>query len=224
MTPRSAIERPGVLAWRHCPTVNSTRLDSILSDDQVRAVVAACYGHCPRLGLFIETLAVFGCRPIQAARLVVGDLQADRILMPSSAKGRGRKRIDRRPLPLPAALAAKLRIAAGDRIPEAPLLLRADGVTVAREYEQALSQSHEGGRLVASDRAVRVAAFLDRAQPVAGASDPAGGRRAQHFGRGAGAEPIQKFIADHSDAALRTAQIDMAPMASDPVVVSLRRP
>ena len=33
-----------------------------------------------------------------------------------------------------------------------------------------------------------------------------------------------KFIADHSDAALRTAQIDMARMAPDPVVVSLRRP
>ena len=35
-----------------------------------------------------------------------------------------------------------------------------------------------------------------------------------------------KYIADHSDAALRTAQIDLTPTTTDPVVVPLasRRP
>ena len=120
-------------------------------------MVAACYAFCPRLGLFIETLAVFGCRPIQAARLVVGDLQADRILMPSSAKGRGRKRIDRRPLPLPAALAAKLRSRRGRPSTRRAAVAAGRRRDLALQHEQVFSQGHEGGRLVASDRAVRVA-------------------------------------------------------------------
>ena len=214
-------------AWRiglaALPDSNSTRVDSILSDDQVRAVVAACYGHCPRLGLFIETLAVFGCRPIQAARLVVGDLQVDRILMPSSAKGRGRKRIDRRPLPLPAALAAKLRIAAGDRIPEAPLLLRADGVTwhvnMNRYFRKAMKAA--GLSPAIEPYALRhssIVRSLLRGLPTRLVAD------AHNTSVAEMERTYSKYIADHSDAALRTAQIDMAPLAADPVVVSLRRP
>ena len=47
------------------------------------------------------------------ARLEVGDLQADRadprLLMPTSRKGRGQKRVDRRPVPLPLDLATRLQ-------------------------------------------------------------------------------------------------------------------
>src|SRR4029077_11230801 len=68
----------------------------------------------------------------QLARLEVADLQADgaepRLLMPLSAKGRARnKRHDRRPVPIPGALAAVLKQEAGGRGSEAPLLLRSNG-------------------------------------------------------------------------------------------------
>jgi integrase len=97
-----------------------SRTDAVLSDDAVRATVSACYAASARLGLFFEVLAVTGSRPIQVARLLVSDLQADRVMMPRSAKGKGKKRIDRRPIPLPPALIAKLKLAAGDRSADAP--------------------------------------------------------------------------------------------------------
>src|SRR5262245_5313414 len=109
------------------PDSHVARTDAVLTDDQVRAVVTACYAASERLGLLVEVLAVTGARPVQVARLLVGDLQKDRLLMPRSAKGRGRKRIDRRPIPIPPALAVRLRAAAGDRLVDAPLLQRQDG-------------------------------------------------------------------------------------------------
>jgi hypothetical protein len=48
-------------------------------------------------------------------------------MMPSSRKGRGRKEITRRPVPIPPSLARKLKTAAGGRSGDAPLLVRGDG-------------------------------------------------------------------------------------------------
>src|SRR5262249_5429644 len=66
----------------------------------------------PDFGLLVELAAVTGARVSQIARLEVQDLQADRsdarVLMPTSRKGRGTKAITRRPVPIPARLAAKL--------------------------------------------------------------------------------------------------------------------
>src|SRR5262249_45545225 len=50
-----------------------------------------------------------------------------RRLMPSSRKGRGHKRIERYPIPIPASLAAWLRQAAGEREASDPLLPKANG-------------------------------------------------------------------------------------------------
>ncbi len=67
----------------------------------------------------------------QLARLAVRDVQVERadprLMMPSSRKGRGRKRIDRRPVPIPASLAMRLRTGAKDRGDEAPLLVKPSG-------------------------------------------------------------------------------------------------
>src|SRR5262249_22706417 len=109
------------------PDSHKARTDAVLTDDQVRAVVAACYAVSKRLGLLVEVLAVAGGQPGERARLRVRELQSDRLLMPRSAKGRARKRIDRRPIPIPSSLAAKLGTAAGDRPSDAPLLQRPDG-------------------------------------------------------------------------------------------------
>jgi integrase len=112
------------------PDSNTAR-DVALPEADVRAIVAATYVVDPALGLWAETAAIAGARPSQLARLDVADLQDGRddprLLMPSSLKGKGRKRIDRRPVPIPAGLAAKLRQASSGRPPDAPLLPKADG-------------------------------------------------------------------------------------------------
>jgi integrase len=99
----------------------------ILTDEQVRTLVAAAYVESDALGLLVETAAVTGARVSQLARLEVGDLQRDRVMMPSSRKGKGVKRIERKAVPITAGLAAKLKQAAGKRAASEPLLLRADG-------------------------------------------------------------------------------------------------
>jgi integrase len=99
----------------------------ILTDEQVCAFVVAAYVESDALGLLVETAAVTGARVSQLARLEVADLQPNRLMMPSSRKGKGVKRIERKAVPIPASLAAKLKAAAAKRAASAPLLLRADG-------------------------------------------------------------------------------------------------
>ena len=122
-------------AWRTglagLPDAHNARR-AILSNVEVLAIVKASYGEDHAFGLFVETAAVTGARPSQLVRLEIADLQDDRadgprLLMPSSKKGRGHKRIERRPIPIPASLAAKLRQAAGERDASAPLLPKANG-------------------------------------------------------------------------------------------------
>jgi integrase len=104
----------------------------ILTDDEVRRIVAAAYEHDRALGVLAEVAATTGARLSQLSRLEVGDLQADRaeprLLMLLSAKGRRRdKRHERRSVPIPPALAAVLKREAAGRPSDAPLLLRANG-------------------------------------------------------------------------------------------------
>jgi hypothetical protein len=101
----------------------------VLSDDQVRSIIVAAYEVDPQFGLYVEVGAVTGARNSQINRLVVADLQANngapRLMMPSSRKGRSRKP-GRTPIPITKTLGVKLQAAAGDRAPDAPLLLRPD--------------------------------------------------------------------------------------------------
>ncbi|WP_029077848.1 site-specific integrase [Bradyrhizobium sp. th.b2] len=108
----------------------------ILPDDQISDLVAAAYGRDRALGLYIDTLAISGARPSQAARLTVADLiiasaKAPRLSMPKSAKGRSANRAARKaervPVPITHALALQLKQASKGRAADAPLLLQADG-------------------------------------------------------------------------------------------------
>ena len=121
-------------AWRTglaaLPDAHTAR-NIILTDEQVLALIAAAYAESDAFGLLVESAAVTGARISQLARLEVADLQADRgdprLMMPSSRKGKGVKRITRKPVPITADLAAKLTRAVGNRAPSEPLLLRSDG-------------------------------------------------------------------------------------------------
>jgi hypothetical protein len=116
------------------PDAQSAR-NVVISDKKVHAFVAEAYATDDGLGLFVDTLAVTGTRPIQAARLLVEDLHADpqkpKLMMPKSGKGGGRNRSQKKKLrysvPITAALAKRLKAAAAGRAPDAPLLLQSDG-------------------------------------------------------------------------------------------------
>jgi integrase len=129
--PRIANQRAWKVGLAALPDAHRSR-NVILTDDEVRRIVAAAYDHDRALGLMTEVAAVTGARLSQLARLEVGDLQADRaeprLLMPCSAKGRMRnKRHERRPVPITPRLASVLKQEAAGRPIDAPLLLRANG-------------------------------------------------------------------------------------------------
>jgi integrase len=119
----------------------------ILSERKVRDLIAASYatgGDC--FGAYMEILAVTGARPIQARRLRVADLEADhpdgpRLNMPTSKKGRGQKRIERVPLPIPAGFAKRLKAQAVGRAEDEPLLINDSGAAWTGDAHQALFAS-----------------------------------------------------------------------------------
>jgi len=184
-----------------------------LPERDVRKIVAAAYAVGPWLGLWTEVAATTGARPSQIAGLDVGDLQdsrADaRLMMPSSKKGRGRKRIERRPIPIPPALATKLRAAAGRRPADAALLTKAEGerwqraahvrpfaLATARAGRAgvtsiALRHSHIIRALLAGVPIRVVAASCDTSVPML-------------------ERTYSAYILDHSDTVSRAALLDLA--------------
>jgi integrase len=102
----------------------------ILDEPVIRTIIAKAYKQSAEFGLLVEMAAATGARVSQLARLEVQDLQDGRgdprLMMPSSRKGRGQK-ISRRPVPIPAGLAAKLRNSAEGRTEDAPLLTKPIG-------------------------------------------------------------------------------------------------
>ena len=115
--------------WRHglenLPDSQVAR-NVIVADAAIRRIVHAAYEVDARFGLLCELCAVIGCRPVQAARLLVEDVKADKLLLPSSLKGR-RKQLRRSPVPVPPTLALKLKAAGKGREATAPLLLKSNG-------------------------------------------------------------------------------------------------
>lgn len=118
------------LGLRGLPGSNRARR-IVLPDADVLRIIKAAYEINPAFGLLVEVLAVTGARLSQAARLTCADLQADRpdprLMMPSSFKGQGQKKLTHRPVPITSTLAAALKNAEGDRPKHEPLLLKQDG-------------------------------------------------------------------------------------------------
>jgi integrase len=131
--------RDGLIDKMEASSVNRTRtglraaleLAATLDQRDVLRIVNAAYEVDQAFGLLVDVLAVTGARMSQAARLTCGDLQADRpdprVMMPTSFKGRGQKRITHRPVPITLALAMALKRAKGNRPDCEPLLLKGNG-------------------------------------------------------------------------------------------------
>ena len=109
------------------PEADDTESNLVLTDEQVRAVIASAYAISDELGLYVEVHAATGARSGQIAELNVGDLvigsvpitkpsvrstvTADAkpsLMMPSSLKGKGRRTRSRKPMPISAELAQRL--------------------------------------------------------------------------------------------------------------------
>jgi integrase len=194
----------------------------ILCEDEVRRIVAAAYGIGREFGLLIETLAISGTRPSQAFRLEASDLQADRpdprLMMPSSFKGR-HKRIERRPVPIPASLAGKLAAAAQGRPADAPLLCKPDGTAwTSPEYFEPFARARAAAGLgpevtcysLRHSSVVRQLLAGIPVRIVAAGHDTSVNMLEQIY---------SKFIGDHSDALVRRSLLVTAePPAGDNVV------
>ncbi|HKD24936.1 MAG TPA: site-specific integrase [Xanthobacteraceae bacterium] len=92
----------------------------ILDEQDVIAIVGAAYRESDEFGLLVELAAVTGARPSQLLRLQGEDVKAGfvdpkskrrqpRLMMPVSRKGRGKKKITHRPVPIPESLAERLK-------------------------------------------------------------------------------------------------------------------
>ena len=103
----------------------------ILDEATVRRIIAEAHARSLEFGLLVEVAAVTGARVGQLAQLEVQDLQADRetprLMMPTSRKGKGKKMVQHRPVPIPLGLAAKLLVLTADRPTTAPLLVKPSG-------------------------------------------------------------------------------------------------
>ncbi len=103
----------------------------ILDEAAVRWIIAEAHAQSPAFGLLVEVAAVTGARVSQLARIEAQDLQADRanprLLMPTSRKGKGTKKIMRHPVPIPVGLAARLHALTDGRPAIAPLLVKPSG-------------------------------------------------------------------------------------------------
>jgi integrase len=212
-------------AWRRglaaLPDAERSR-NVILSDADVRRIVDAAYESGPEVGLLIETAATTGARISQIARLEVGDLQVDRpdprLLMPSAKKGKGRKRIDRRPVPIPAGLAALLKQAAAGRSANARLLRKPSGEAWKPgdhrlRFERAVERAglDPSATMYALRHSAIVRQLLAGApiRVVAVAHDTSVVQIERTYSR---------YISDHSDVLLRRGLLDLAAPAGGNIV------
>ena len=195
----------------------------ILNDDTVKAIVLGCYQFEHRFGVLIETLAETGARESQVLRCEVADLQDDpaapRLMMPSSRKGGGDRKIERKPLPISPRLAAMLRQASAGRAAERAAARQA----IANP--RFLPRRHRAARPGRRGDALCAAAFIDcrmllAAVPVrvvAAHHDTTVAEIEKHYRR--------YIIGDQTDTMVRRSLLDVAAPASaaDKVVALVGR-
>lgn len=104
----------------------------VLADDEVRSIIKAAKavdeagGWDGALHRLVLVMAATGARFSQLARMVVADAQLsqNRLMVPTSRKGRGVKLLTRTPVPIGADVVAALRTAVAGRKGVEPLLVR----------------------------------------------------------------------------------------------------
>ena len=119
--------------YESLPDADEARSDVILSDKEVARLCSLAYSvEDYEFGVLFETHAETGARTSQILRALVKHLDLTNrknpvLMMPSSKKGRGKKRTKEEALTIPLGLAVKLQKMAGDRGPNDRLLINKDG-------------------------------------------------------------------------------------------------
>jgi integrase len=103
----------------------------VLPEAKIRQIIAEAHKLSAEFGVLVEVAAVTGARVSQLARIEVQDLQPNRadprLMMPTSRKGKGSKKMMRRPVPISVGLAARLQVLTINRAAAAPLLVKQSG-------------------------------------------------------------------------------------------------
>ena len=195
----------------------------ILPAEPIRRIVEEAYTIGPEFGLLVEVLATTGARVVsQVARLEVQDVQGDRtdprLMMPSSKKGRGQKKINRRPVPIPESLAVRLRQAGHHRAGNAPLLVKPSGEQWRKsDHTRLFARAVEQAGLDPTE----VTAYALRHSSIVRqllANVPIRVVAVNHDTSTAMIEKTySKYIGDHADAVTRPALLDL----SQPPIVNV---
>jgi integrase len=166
----ATLKREIQLGAKGSPNAQRAR-QALLSDADVRRVVNAAYCVDDDLGALVLVLASAGARFRQVCQITVGDVQADanRIMTPVSAKGRGQKQRSEIAVPVGADVIARLKPLLAGRAGHEPLLQHWVGVKgfghmtgpVRREAWRAANQMQKGWR------AALTAAALPYIEPYA---------------------------------------------------------
>jgi integrase len=101
----------------------------ILDHGVMRQIIELAYARSLEFGLLIDLAAQTGARYSQLAGMKVIDLQIERsrVMVPTSSKGRGDKKLGSNAVPITPALAGKLAAAARGHAPGAQLLAKPAG-------------------------------------------------------------------------------------------------
>jgi hypothetical protein len=199
----------------------------ILLTDQVRRIVEEAYTVSPEFGLLVETVATTGGRVVsQVARLEVQDVQNGpwRLMMPSSKKGRGQKKILRRPVPIPESLAICLRQAGQGHAEHAPLLVKPNGEPWRKsDHARLFARAVEQAGLDSTEVTIYALRHSSIVRQLL-ANVPIRVVAINHDTSVAMIEKTySKYIGDHADAVTRQALIDLSRTALTTKVVPLAR-
>jgi integrase len=219
---RIVSRQPWDMGLASIPDAEESR-NVILPEPIVHTLITEANRESAAFGLLVEIAAVTGARVSQLARLEVQDVQIDRpdprLMMPSSRKGRGQKKIARRPVPIPTGLAERLRLIIADKSANAPLLLKPNEVPWKRSDHSRLFR-RAAMRAALDPSEVTIYALRHSAivrQIMAGV--PIRIVAVNHDTSIAMLErTYSRYIGDHSDALARRALLDTTTPSNDNVV------
>src|SRR6516225_11937727 len=213
---------PWGMGFATIPDAEESR-NVILAETTIHDIISEAYQESKEFGLLVEVAAVTGARVSQLARLEAQDVQWDRVdprlMMPSSRKGRGQKKITRRPVPIPTSLATRLRSVMADKAASTPLLLKPTGALWKRgNHSRLFRRTAERAGLDPSEvtiYALRHSAIVR--QILAGV--PIRVVAVNHDTSITMLErTYSRYIGDHSDSVVRRALLDTTLLPSDNVV------
>jgi integrase len=219
---RIVTRQPWEMGLATIPDAEESR-NVILPESIVRKVIEKAYEQSAEFGLLVEIAGVTGARVSQLARLEVRDVQSDRtdprLMMPSSRKGRGQKKIMRRPVPIPTNLVGRLRLVAAEKPDNAALLVKPGGAPWSKsDHSRLFRRAATRAGLDAAEvtiNALRHSAIVR--QILAGV--PIRVVAVNHDTSIAMLErTYSRYIGDHSDSVVRRALLDTAAAPSDNVV------